>query len=78
VLASAQRENASVRSGSVSPAAQFGDGAQHSFACALVSLNERIRAEDSRNFCSLAVLVNQAHGDAINVRLRKQGKVLRV
>jgi hypothetical protein len=47
-----------VRSGSVSGATQLGDGAQHSFTCALVVLNERVRAEGSRIFCCVAVLLD--------------------
>jgi len=53
----AKPERASVRSGSVS-AAQLSDGAQNSFTCARVVLNERVRAEDGRNFCSVAVLLD--------------------
>ncbi|SRR5216683_8167042 len=47
-------DGASMRSGSVSTAAQFGDGAQHSVTCALVQ--NLVRTEDNRNFCCVAVL----------------------
>ncbi len=64
-----------MRSGSVS-AAQLGDGiqhsSQHSFVCGHVIVNERIRAEDSRNFCSVAVLLDDPHGEAVYVCLRKR------
>ena len=58
-----RQESASVGSRSVSAVAQLGDRAQHSaqygFACELVVLNGADpRAEDSRNFCSVAVLLD--------------------
>ena len=70
------RDAASVRSGSVSTAAQLDDGAAHGFTRVLVVLNEGIGAEDSRNFGSVAILLDQPHGGAIYVCRRKQGKVL--
>jgi hypothetical protein len=65
-----------MRSGSGS-AAQLGDGAQHSFACALVVvLDERVRAEDRRNVGSVAIPLDEPHGEAIYICLRRQAKLL--
>jgi len=47
-----------VRSGSISSAAHVSDGAQHCLTCALVVLKKRIRAEDSRDFRCVAVLLD--------------------
>jgi len=58
-----------MRSGSVSTGTQFSDGTQDSVTCALVALNERVRAEHSRNVCSVAILLDQSYGGAIGVCL---------
>jgi hypothetical protein len=41
-----------------STASQFGDCAQHGVTYGIVALNERVRAERSRNFCCVAVLLD--------------------